>query len=71
LKTSELALAAAEATNNHSVFFDVQVMYFALFSGDTVYALELAEKAVKKRILKQIRPDSWPNNSPPPSAKSD
>jgi hypothetical protein len=57
LKTSDLGVGAAEATNNHSVFFDVQSMYFALFSGDTDYARELAENAVDRRILKQIAPD--------------
>lgn len=57
LKTSEIAQGEAKALNNHGTFFDAQAMYFALFSGDTEFARQLAEAAVEKRILEQIEPD--------------
>ena len=57
LKTSEQAIEASDAANNHGVFYDVQGVYYALFSGDTGFARELAGKAAKRRIMKQIERD--------------
>lgn len=57
LKTSKLALEIADKPNNHSIFFDVQRLYFALFSGDRDYARNIAEQAVDSRIMKQVAPD--------------
>jgi hypothetical protein len=57
LKTDAMPQAEAASKNNHGTFFDVQIMYFALFAGDTVFAKQIAEEAVQKRILAQIKPD--------------
>lgn len=54
LKTSKLALEESEEKNNHGTFFDVQIMHIALFVGDTATARQVAQAAVKKRILQQI-----------------
>jgi hypothetical protein len=57
LKTDAMPQAEAASKNNHGTFFDVQIMYFALFAGDTTYAKQIAEEATQKRILAQIEPD--------------
>ena len=57
LKTNEVAQEEASAKNNHGSFFDAQIMYFALFAGDTVFAKKVAEEAITKRFLAQIKPD--------------
>jgi len=57
LKTNKISQAEAKAKNNHGTFFDAQIMYFALFAGDTAFAKQIAEESVKKRILAQIEPD--------------
>lgn len=57
LKTGKLPLEEAAATNNHGCFFDAQTMYFALYSGNKQEAVKLANNAIQKRILSQIRPD--------------
>ncbi len=57
LKTGKLALEEAAATNNHGTFFDAQTMYFALYSGNTADARKLAQAAIQKRVLSQIKPD--------------
>ncbi|MDB2686588.1 alginate lyase family protein [Mariniblastus sp.] len=57
LQTSELANDAAAKKNNHSTFFDVQAIYFALYCGDKKAAIKIAEEAAAKRVLAQISPD--------------
>jgi hypothetical protein len=57
LRSDSLAQAEAAAKNNHGTFFDAQIMYFALFSGDTAFAKQVAEESVQKRILAHIQPD--------------
>ncbi|MDF7807854.1 alginate lyase family protein [Pontiellaceae bacterium B12219] len=57
LKSNEMAQNASNAENNHGTFFDVQIMYIALFTGDVSYAREIAVAAVNKRILVQIEED--------------
>lgn len=57
LKTDALPQDEATSKNNHGTFFDAQIMYFALFAGDTAFAKQIAEEAVKKRILAQIELD--------------
>lgn len=57
LKSNEMAQDESESENNHGTFFDVQIMYVALFSGEYDYAKQIAEAAVNKRILAQIEPD--------------
>ena len=57
LKSAELAVEEAAARNNHGSFYDAQAMYFALYSGNREAAVQIAEQAVEKRILAQIKPD--------------
>jgi hypothetical protein len=57
LKTNPNARAESETTNNHSTFFDVQIMHVALFVGDAEYARQVAQASIEKRILAQIKPD--------------
>jgi len=57
LKTSKLGVAEAASKNNHGTFFDAQAMYFALYCGNKEDALKIAQQAVEKRVLAQIKPD--------------
>jgi len=57
LKTGKHAVAEAASTNNHGTFFDAQAMYFALYSGNKEEAKRIAEKAIEKRVLSQIKED--------------
>ena len=57
LQTGKLPLLEAASTNNHGSFYDVQAMYFALYSGNKDVAAQIAEKAIERRILSQIQPD--------------
>lgn len=43
--------------NNHSVAYDAQVMAFALYTGRTALAEELARSIPEKRVFAQIEPD--------------
>lgn len=57
LTTSEMALEEAASKNNHGSFYDVQAMYFALYSGNRDAAIEIARKFAQRRILSQIKQD--------------
>ena len=57
LKTNKLAQDESASKNNHGTFFDVQIVHVALFAGDAAYARQVAEAAIQKRILGQIKPD--------------
>ncbi len=57
LTTNEMALEEAASTNNHGSFYDVQAMYFALYSGNRDAAIEIARKFTQRRILSQIKED--------------
>lgn len=57
LTTSEIALEEAASNNNHGSFYDVQAMYFALYSGNREAAIEIAQDFAQSRILSQIKPD--------------
>jgi hypothetical protein len=57
LKTDELALTESKAQNNHGTFYDIQAIYFALFSGDDPFARLIAKQALEARVLAQIESD--------------
>lgn len=56
LRTSPHGQMESRTTNNHAVWYDVQVLDFALFTGDTSLATSLADSA-KERIAAQIASD--------------
>ncbi len=57
LTTSELALKEAASKNNHGSFYDVQTIYFALYSDNNQAAKQIAQQFINKRLLSQIQPD--------------
>jgi len=57
LTTSELALQEAQTNNNHGSYYDLQVLYFALYCGKYEAAKSIAQQSIKNRVYTQIRPD--------------
>ena len=57
MTTNELALQEAASNNNHGSYYDVQVIYFALYSGNHDAAKKVAQKFVQNRVFSQIQPD--------------
>ena len=57
LRTSSYGKTEAAEKNNHGTLYDVQVIHFALSSGEFMLAQRIAEAAKKRRILGQIRRD--------------
>lgn len=57
LTTNELALAEADSKNNHGSFYDVQALYFALYSDNKEEAKQIANSFINKRLYKQIEAD--------------
>jgi hypothetical protein len=57
LTTSKNGMKEAAATNNHSVWYDVQAAAIAQYIGDEKGARDILEAAKTKRIAKQIEPD--------------
>lgn len=54
---SELGKQENDATNNHGVWYDVQVGFIALHVGNTSVANKISQNAMKKRIEVQITTD--------------
>ena len=57
LRTSDLGQKESAANNNHSVYYDLQVADFALFTGQTNLAREVLASVGPRRIQSQIEPD--------------
>ena len=57
MTTSKNGLDEAAAKNNHGMYYDDQVVSFALFTGKTDFAKKQLEQVSKKRIEKQIESD--------------
>lgn len=57
LTKSELALQEAASKNNHGTYYDVQAIYFALYSENYEAAKQIAEKFAKNRVISHIQPD--------------
>jgi len=57
MSTSVNGKAESNATNNHGVWYDAQIITYMLFLNDTTDAKKIAETAMHKRIAAQIQPD--------------
>jgi len=57
LTTNEMALKESESKNNHGSYYDVQALYFALYSDNKEMALKIANEFLDKRIVSQISID--------------
>ncbi len=57
LRTSNLGKSEAKASNNHSVYYDLQLADFALFTGETNLARVVLAAVGNKRMQTQIEPD--------------
>ena len=56
LTTSKLGLEESRTKNNHSTFYDTQVVDFALFTGDKALARRVLETQTKPRLAVQLAP---------------
>jgi hypothetical protein len=57
LRTSPNGQMESRTTNNHAVWYDVQLVDFALFAGDLESAKRVSTAAQEARIAAQIAPD--------------
>lgn len=55
--TSEQGKGEHEASNNHSVAYDAQVIAFAMYAGDKATTGRFIKEFPEKRIYRQIEPD--------------
>jgi hypothetical protein len=57
LTTDKLALHEGESENNHGSYYDVQVLYFALFCDNHEAAKKIANRFLENRVYSQILTD--------------
>jgi hypothetical protein len=57
LRSSPHGQMESRTTNNHAVWYDVQLVDFALFAGDTEAAVQVLDAAPRSRIDTQIAAD--------------
>lgn len=57
LQTSDVAAEERDAKNNHGLAYDVQLVCYALYTGQTELADELIRKFPVQRIFPQVQPD--------------
>ena len=57
LTQDTLALQEAASKNNHGSYYDLQVIYFALYSENTEVAKKIANQFLKNRVFTQIESD--------------
>jgi hypothetical protein len=57
LTTSKLGVAEGNTKNNHGTFYDLQVVDFALFTGNKTLARATLEKQTVPRVALQFAPD--------------
>ena len=57
LLSSSIGFAEQNATNNHSIAYDVQVVTYALFAGRDIVAKGFIDQFPERRLFAQIRPD--------------
>jgi hypothetical protein len=57
LQTSKNGRAEGAAKNNHGTWYDVQVVTYALFTGDDALAKKVLAQVGPKRVASQIEPD--------------
>jgi hypothetical protein len=57
LRTDPIAVAERAAVNNHGIYYDAQLMSFALFARRDDVAREVAQGFINNRIAVQVEPD--------------
>lgn len=55
--TSEQGIGEGNATNNHAVAYDAQILAYALYTGNTTVARQVLDQLLERRINTQIMPD--------------
>ena len=55
--SSKQGIAEGNATNNHSVAYDAQIVSFALFTGNRKLAEKVIRELPERRLFAQIEPD--------------
>jgi hypothetical protein len=57
MSVDPIAIAERDATNNHGIYYDAQLMSFALLARRDAMARAVAERFVTTRIATQVEPD--------------
>jgi hypothetical protein len=57
LENSKIGKQEGKASNNHGMYYDVQVAVFSLYIGDNDHARAILQRVPETRIVPQIAPD--------------